>query len=59
MAATTADDVIKPQEPAKISTSKTWDIAFCLHIAAGRFGSPAGIAFLPQSYLPFLVTKKN
>lgn len=59
MASTIADHAIKPQEPAKASTSKTWDMAFCLHIAAGRFGSPAGIAFLPQSYLPFLVTKKN
>jgi hypothetical protein len=59
MAATTADHAIKPQETVKASTSKVWDIAFCLHIAAGRFGSPAGMAFLPQSYLPFLVTKKN
>lgn len=59
MASTTADQAIKPREPAKASTSKAWDIAFCLHIAAGRFGSPAGIAFLPQSYLPFLAAKKT
>jgi len=58
MAWTTADHVIKPREPAKASTSKAMDLGFCIHIAAGRFVSPAGIAFLPQSYLPFLAAKK-
>ena len=59
MTAITADASIKAEDAPKAKTGGRFDIALAMHLAAGRFCSPAGIAFLPQSYLPFLVRKQG
>ena len=59
MAAITADIAIKldDAEKRRMSVADRFDMALAMHLAATRFCSPAGIAFLPQSYLPFLTRK--
>ena len=57
MAAITADIVSKVDETPKAKTGGKPDLVLAVYLAAGRFGSPAGVAFLPQNYLPFLTRK--
>ena len=59
MAAITTVQTTQSAPASGTAKARFWDFALCMHLAAGRFGSPAGMAFLPQSYLPFLSTRKN
>lgn len=59
MAAITADISVKPNNATKEKTAGRIDLALAMHLAACRFSSPAGVAFLPQNYLPFLLPKKG
>lgn len=47
------------EDAAKSRRAKWFEIALTMHLAAGRFGSPAGLAFLPQSYMPLLKAKPD
>jgi hypothetical protein len=61
MTVITADVAMKVEDAAKqeAPTVGGFDMALVMHLAATRFGSPAGIAFLPQSYLPFLTARRR
>jgi len=59
MAAITADISTKSNEAPKPRTGGQPDLALSLHLAACRFASPAGVAFLPPNYVPFLLPKKG
>ena len=59
MTAITMDAAMKVEDEAKLKAKAggKFDMALAMHLVAGRFCSPAGTAFLPQSYLPFLSRK--
>lgn len=59
MAAITADISTKTCDAPKAKAAARLDLALVLHLGACRFSSPAGVAFLPQSYLPFLLPRKG
>ena len=61
MTTITADVAMKVEDAAGAKTRPVdkFDLALAMHLAATRFGSPAGIAFLPQSYLPFLTARRG
>lgn len=60
MTAITADGAASIDDAAKkAARAEKFDMALAMHLAATRFCSPAGVAFLPQSYLPFLTRRKG
>lgn len=59
MAAITADISTTSNDTPKVKTESRLDLALAMHLAACRFSSPAGVVFLPQSYLPFLSPRKG
>lgn len=59
MAAITSDISIKSTNATKDKPAGYGDLALAIHLAACRFASPAGVAFLPQNYLPFLLPRKG
>jgi len=61
MTAITADAAMKVEDEARLKSKPVskFDMALAMHLQAGRFCSPAGTAFLPQNYLPFLGRKQG
>jgi hypothetical protein len=59
MATITADIAIKSANSEKDKATRRIDLSLAMHLAACRFASPAGVAFLPQNYLPFLLPGKG
>lgn len=60
MTAITADGAAAIEGAAKkVARMEAFDMALAMHLVAPRFGSPAGIAFLPQGYLPFLMRRRG
>jgi hypothetical protein len=61
MTAITMDVAMKVEDDAKpkLKTGDRLDLALSMHLAASRFCSPAGTAFLPQNYLPFLTRSQG
>lgn len=57
MVATVADTGPKSEDAPKAKTGVWLDLAMAMHLAAGRFSSPAGIVFLQHNYLPQLPRK--
>lgn len=48
----TADQLSLIDDAPKAQADAVPDFALVIHLAATRFGSPAGIAFLPAFHLP-------
>lgn len=52
-----ADVAVKSDEVPKAKKGGWFDLAMAVHLAAGRYASPAGIAFVQHNYLPQLLKK--
>ncbi|MGV3548898.1 hypothetical protein [Rhizobium sp.] len=48
------------EAPAVKAKNGGWlDLAMAMHLAAGRFSSPAGIVFMQHSYMPQLLKTRD
>jgi hypothetical protein len=59
MVAITTDVALKSEEVSKPKKGGWFELALAMHLAAGRFSSPAGIVFVQQNYLPLLLQKRG
>ena len=59
MVAITTDATAKSEEAPKAKTGGWFDFALAMHLAAGRFSSPAGIVFMQQNYLPQVLKQRG